>query len=68
MGPGSGTTVSSAKDSKKKRKLPKFEDLLQGRDFTGALTLLEVSKLSFIAISLEDVHDNMIVLLSKNRC
>lgn len=43
MGPGSGMTVSSAKDNKKKKKLPKFEDLLQMRDFTGALTLLEVT-------------------------
>ena len=43
VGPGSGNTVSSAKDSKKKRKLPKTEDFLQMRDFTGAITLLEVS-------------------------
>ena len=42
VGPGSGNTVSSAKDSKKKRKLPKLEDFLQMRDFTGAITLLEV--------------------------
>lgn len=42
VGPGSGNTVSSAKDSKKKRKLPKVEDFLQMRDYTGALTLLEV--------------------------
>ncbi|KAK3705828.1 hypothetical protein QZH41_011522 [Actinostola sp. cb2023] len=44
MGPGSGTSVSSAKDTKKKRKLPKFEDLLNMRDFTGALTLLEFNR------------------------
>ena len=43
VGPGSGNTVSSAKDSKKKRKLPKLEDFLQMRDFTGASTLLEVT-------------------------
>ena len=42
VGPGSGNTVSSAKDSKKRRKLPKLEDFLQMRDFTGAFTLLEV--------------------------
>ena len=42
VGPGSGNTVSSAKDSKKKRKLPKLEDFLQMRDYTGASTLLEV--------------------------
>ncbi|EDO30962.1 predicted protein [Nematostella vectensis] len=44
MGPGSGPTVSSAKDGKKKRKLPKYDDFLQGRDFTGALTLLEFNR------------------------
>lgn len=43
VGPGSGNTVSSAKDSKKKRKLPKLEDFLQMRDYTGAFTLLEVN-------------------------
>lgn len=43
VGPGSGNTVSSAKDSKKKRKLPKLEDFLQMRDYTGASTLLEVT-------------------------
>lgn len=42
VGPGSGNTVSSAKDSKKKRKLPKLEDFLQMRDYTGASTLLDV--------------------------
>lgn len=44
VGPGSGNTVSSAKDSKKKRKLPKLEDFLQMRDFTGAITLLEFNR------------------------
>lgn len=44
VGPGSGNTVSSAKDSKKKRKLPKVEDFLQMRDYTGALTLLEFNR------------------------
>lgn len=38
-GPGSNTP---AKDQKKKKKLPKLEDFLQGRDYTGAITLLEV--------------------------
>ena len=42
VGPGSGNTVSSAKESKKKRKLPKLEDFLQARDYTGAITFLEV--------------------------
>lgn len=51
VGPGSGNTVSSAKDSKKKRKLPKLEDFLQMRDYTGASTLLEVmSMCSFLVI------------------
>lgn len=44
VGPGSGNTVSSAKDSKKKRKLPKLEDLLQMRDYTGAITLAEFNR------------------------
>lgn len=44
VGPGSGNTVSSAKDSKKKRKLPKLEDFLQMRDYTGASTLLEFNR------------------------
>lgn len=44
VGPGSGNTVSSAKDSKKKRKLPKLEDFLQMRDYTGAITLAEFNR------------------------
>lgn len=44
VGPGSGNTVSSAKDSKKKRKLPKLDDFLQMRDYTGASTLLEFNR------------------------
>lgn len=44
VGPGSGNTVSSAKDSKKKRKLPKLEDLLLMRDYTGAITLAEFNR------------------------
>ncbi|CAH3039654.1 unnamed protein product [Pocillopora meandrina] len=44
VGPGSGNTVSSAKESKKKRKLPKLEDFLQMRDYTGAITLAEFNR------------------------
>lgn len=47
VGPGSGPSVSSAKDAKKKRKLPKLEDFLAARDFTGAMTLLEVLHLLY---------------------
>ena len=50
VGPGSGNTVSSAKDSKKKRKLPKVEDFLQMRDYTGASTLLEVMSMCEILV------------------
>ena len=39
MGPGSAGTN---KDNKKKKKIPKVEEFLQNRDFTGARTLLEV--------------------------
>lgn len=50
VGPGSGNTVSSAKDSKKKRKLPKLEDFLQMRDYTGAITLLEVMSVVILVL------------------
>jgi intraflagellar transport protein 56 len=39
IGPGSTTP---AKEDKKKKKLPKVEDFLNLRDYTGAITLLEV--------------------------
>ena len=42
VGPGSQTSTS-AKDAKKKRKMPKLEDFLLNRDYTGATSLLEVS-------------------------
>lgn len=41
IGPGSTTP---AKENKKKKKLPKLEEFLEARDYTGAITLLEVSK------------------------
>lgn len=34
--------VAASKDQKKKKKLPKFEELLSARDYTGAMTVLEV--------------------------
>ena len=61
VGPGSGNTVSSAKDSKKKRKLPKTEEFLQMRDFTGAITLLEVS---FIDVNL-GIHTSLLGWIEK---
>jgi intraflagellar transport protein 56 len=39
MGPGSAGT---SRENKKKKKIPKVEEFLQNRDFTGARTLLEV--------------------------
>ena len=39
IGPGSSTP---AKENKKKKKLPKVEEFLENRDYTGAITLLEV--------------------------
>jgi hypothetical protein len=41
MGPGSAGT---SRENKKKKKIPKVEEFLQNRDFTGAKTLLEVYK------------------------
>lgn len=40
VGPGS---AGVPKEGKKKKKLPKLNDYLENRDFTGAATLLEVS-------------------------
>ncbi|XP_013422209.1 intraflagellar transport protein 56 isoform X2 [Lingula anatina] len=40
-GPGS---AGSTKETKKKKKLPKLEDFLQNRDYTGAITLLEFNR------------------------
>lgn len=54
VGPGSGNTVSSAKESKKKRKLPKLEDFLQMRDYTGAITLAEVMGIRSINFKYEN--------------
>ena len=39
IGPGSATP---AKDKQKKKQLPKVEEFLENRDYTGAITLLEV--------------------------
>ena len=40
IGPGSATP---AKDKQKKKQLPKVEEFLENRDYTGAITLLEVT-------------------------
>ena len=40
-GPGSSTP---AQESKKKKQLPKLEEYLDARDYTGAITLLEVGQ------------------------
>ena len=39
--PATGPTATEEKE-KKKKKLPKLEDFLSARDYTGAVTLLEV--------------------------
>ncbi|KAL4239394.1 Intraflagellar transport protein 56 [Mactra antiquata] len=41
IGPGSTTP---AKENKKKKKLPKVEEFLDNRDYTGAITLLEFNR------------------------
>lgn len=41
IGPGSTTP---AKENKKKKKLPKVEEFLENRDYTGAITLLEFNR------------------------
>jgi len=46
LGPGS----APQKDTKKKKKLPKLEDFLQARDYTGAMTLLEVKNNIYILL------------------
>jgi intraflagellar transport protein 56 len=38
---GPGATAPQ-KDKQKKKKVPKLDEFLAGRDFTGAITLLEV--------------------------
>jgi hypothetical protein len=37
-----------AKESKKKKEMPKLDDFLEARDYTGAITLLEVGKLNLL--------------------
>ena len=48
--PALGPGAAPQKDTKKKKKLPKLEDFLQARDYTGAITLLEVSFCNFFSI------------------
>ena len=43
-GANSGESTSPLKE-KKKKKLPKLEEFLQNRDYSGALTLLEVGSI-----------------------
>ena len=42
VGPGASTP---GKEPMKKKKVPKLDDFLDARDYTGAITLLEVSTL-----------------------
>lgn len=39
LGPGA---AAAGKDAKKKKKMPTVEEFLEMRDYTGAITLLEV--------------------------
>lgn len=41
---GPGSTTPAAKQKEKKKKIPKLEELLDMRDYTGALTLLEFNR------------------------
>ena len=48
---GPGSSAVPVKEQKKKKKLPKLEEFLEKRDYTGAITLLEVCTfLSLIAV------------------
>lgn len=42
--PSLGPTSTTQKDTKKRKKLPRLEDFLQARDYTGAVTLLEFTR------------------------
>lgn len=63
IGPGSTTP---AKENKKKKKLPKVEEFLENRDYTGAITLLEVNVEYFYMIS-NPVMCNLLSYLLKNK-
>ena len=39
---GKSSATVATKDKEKKKKIPKVEELLENRDYTGAITLLEV--------------------------
>lgn len=42
--------ISGIKGDRKTQELPKLEDFLQKRDYTGAITLLEVSELRITSL------------------
>ncbi|ESO84728.1 hypothetical protein LOTGIDRAFT_221830 [Lottia gigantea] len=43
---GPGATAGPSKEASKKKKVPKYEDFLDARDYTGAITLLEFNRAS----------------------
>lgn len=53
-----GESPHTDKRKKKGRKIPKLEDLLSQRDFTGAITLLEVMSKEGFLLSLVNVGVN----------
>ena len=44
--PAAGQSTAEEKEKKKKKKLPKLEDFIAARDYTGAVTFLEFERAS----------------------
>ena len=59
---GPGSQPVATKKQNEKKKLPKLEDLLSSRDYTGAQTLLEVNVCKMSISPLGNSVDNVIVL------
>lgn len=48
-GPGANASPVS-KQKEKKKEVPKLDDFLDNRDYTGAITLLEVRSINYLLI------------------
>jgi len=46
--PAVGKSTPLDKDKSNKKKIPKLDDLLEARDYTGSITLLEVQNFNSI--------------------